>query len=321
VSHRAGTSSYLESPVLPELGALLADSWPYPADAITVVDGAMDAVSRSLDLVLRLGARVVVENPGFPPIFDLLDYYGIERLAVGLDNEGIVPVELAEALKRSPAAIVLQPRTQNPTGVSMTADRARELARVIQSSRTAADTIVIEDDHSGQISAVPEVSLGTYLPERVLHIRSFSKSHGPDLRIAAIGGPRALVDRLVSRRVLGPGWTSRMLQTILLDLLTNATSVAEVSDARRVYRARQRELSESLAAHGYANHLADGINLWISVADERAAIVQLAAAGVRVAAGSPFLAVPGGQFVRVTAGLVRDDFETVGTLLAMARTA
>ena len=57
------------------------------------------------------------------------------------------------------------------------------------------------------------------------------------------------------------------------------------------------------------------------VDDERNAVVQLAAAGIRVAAGTPFLTVPGGQFVRVTVGQVRDDFDTVGALLATASRA
>jgi hypothetical protein len=57
------------------------------------------------------------------------------------------------------------------------------------------------------------------------------------------------------------------------------------------------------------------------VEDERNAVVQLAAAGIRVAAGSPFLAAPGGQFIRVTAGLVRDDFDSVARHLAAATRA
>ena len=321
VSSRAGTTSYLDSPALPELETLLRASWPYEVDAVTVVDGAMDALSRTLDLVLQFGSRVVVETPGFPPLFDLLEHLGIERLPVDIDEHGIRPESLAAALKLSPAAIVLQPRTHNPAGVSMTDARAAELARIIRSSRHADDTVVVEDDHSGAISAIPEVSLGTYLPDRVVHIRSFSKSHGPDLRIAAVGGPRELIDRLVARRLLGPGWTARLLQRILYDLLSNANTIDQISDARRIYRGRQKALSDALLRQGYPAQLPDGINLWMRVDDERAAVVQLAAGGIRVAAGTPFLAAPGGQFIRVTAGLVRDDFDAVGALLADAAKA
>jgi DNA-binding transcriptional MocR family regulator len=318
VSSRAATLSYFNDPVIPELEALLLASWPFDPGTLTIVDGAMDAISRTLDLLLKFGDRVAVENPGFPPVFDLLEHYGTERIPVELDGEGMRPDSLAEALHRSPAAIVLQPRTQNPSGVSMTIDRARELARVIRNSRGGEHTLVIEDDHSGEISSSGDVSLGTFLPDRVIHIRSFSKSHGPDLRIAAIGGPKKFMDRFIARRILGPGWTSRMLQTILFDLLTEPEPVAQVALARRTYRERQEAIAAALRANGREIATADGINLWLEVDDERDAVVQLAAGGIRVAAGTPFLSSPGGQFIRVTAGQIRDDFDAVGAQLASA---
>jgi DNA-binding transcriptional MocR family regulator len=321
VSSRAGTLSYFDLPVIPELETLLLASWPFEPGVLTIVDGAMDAISRSLDLLLKFGDRVAVESPGFPPIFDLLDHYGTERIAVELDSEGMRPDSLIEALHRSPAAIVLQPRTQNPSGVSMTTERARELARIIRNSHNAQATMIIEDDHSGEISSSGDVSLGTYLPDRVIHIRSFSKSHGPDLRIAAVGGPKSFMDRFVARRILGPGWTSRMLQTILYDLLTESESVDQVALARRTYRERQVAVASALRDNGWDVATADGINMWLRVDDERDAVVQLAAAGIRVAAGTPFLASPGGQFIRVTVGQIRDDFASVGALLAAAGTA
>ena len=148
-------------------------------------------------MVVRFGDRVIVENPGFPPIFDLLDHVGAVRVPVALDEDGMRPDSLAAALRLRPSVIVLQPRAQNPTGRSLTRARAQELARVIRNSRTSGDIVIIEDDHSGEISASRDVSLGTWLPDQVIHIRSFSKSHGPDLRIAALGGPTELVDQLV----------------------------------------------------------------------------------------------------------------------------
>ncbi|HEY0260067.1 MAG TPA: aminotransferase class I/II-fold pyridoxal phosphate-dependent enzyme [Lacisediminihabitans sp.] len=318
VSERAGTVSYLDRPVIPELESLLRDTWPYDVEAVTVVDGALDALSRAMEIVVRFGDRVVVEDPGFPPIFDLLDHFGAVRVPVGMDENGLRPDLLEAALTLRPTVIVLQPRAQNPTGRSLTRARSEELAQVIRRSRHASDAIVVEDDHSGEITTARDVSLGAWLPGQLLHIRSFSKSHGPDLRIAAIGGPSELIEPLVARRILGPGWTSRMLQTMLHDLLSNSTSVSEVSDARRIYRSRQRRLSEALAANGLELPASDGINTWLPVADERAAVVHLAAAGIRVAAGTPFQADQAGDFVRVTAGLIRTDFDSIAEHLATA---
>lgn len=317
------SSTYLSDPVLPALERHLTASWPYRVEAITVVDGALDAMARSLELLVRFGDRVVVEDPCFPPLMDLLDLLGAERVPTEMDGSGLRPESLDRALRSSPAAIVLQPRAHNPTGISMPPGRAAELAAVVARHPDAEQTVVVEDDHSGMVSASPDVSLGTHLPERVLHIRSFSKSHGPDLRIAALGGPHALVDRIVARRMLGPGWTSRMLQQLLLELLTTSAGLDTVAEAQRAYHYRQREIARVLRLHAPLEVTGDGINMWLPVASESAATLHLAAAGIRVAPGSPFRAAEptDGDHVRVTVGRLRSDHAAVGAVLAAARIA
>lgn len=308
ISMGAGTSVYQDQPVLPALREVLLATWPYAVETITVVDGATDAVARVLEEVVSYGDRVVLESPGFPPFLDLVEALGAEIVPVVLDAHGIVPASLRAALVTRPVAVVLQPRAHNPTGVSMTPERAAELAALVR--RSGGGAVVVEDDASGAISTTPEVSLGAHLPDRVVHVRSFSKSHGPDLRIAALGGPAELVDRLVARRMLGPGWTSRMIQSILLDLLSTSGSMDQVAEARRQYFGRQRDLVARLAEHGLSIRAPDGLNLWLPVPDERDALLSLAARGIRVAGGTPFLAAPADtplSYVRVTTGLVTPD--------------
>ncbi|MDE0777790.1 MAG: aminotransferase class I/II-fold pyridoxal phosphate-dependent enzyme, partial [Nocardioides sp.] len=264
VSARAATLAYQEEPVLPRLRDVLATTWPNPDDTITVVDGATDGIARVMEHVVSLGDRVVLESPTFPPFFDLVESLGAEAVPVELDAEGIRVESLRRALETRPVAVVLQPRAHNPTGVSLTPSRASALARVLARRRDDAPWVV-EDDHSGAISTSPDVSLSTLLPGRVVHVRSFSKSHGPDLRIAALGGPSGLIDAIVQRRMLGPAWTSRMVQSILLDLLTEAQSMDEVAEARRQYFGRQRGLVDALASYGVRTTPPDGINLWLPV--------------------------------------------------------
>lgn len=322
VGARADTASYQARPDIPELHDLLRDTWPAPVESVTVLNGALDAIDRALAALVRFGDRVVLENPTFPPFLDLLDHYGLQAVGVDLDAEGMRPAEFAAALGTSPAIVLLQPRTHNPTGISMTPARAEQLAGILARSRTAQDTIVVEDDHSGAISTAPEVTLATWLPQRVLHVRSFSKSHGPDLRIGAIGGPRPLVDRVVARRLLGPGWTSRMMQAILHELLTHPESIAQIAAARDAYAERQAALAAAVREAGGWMARGDGINAWLRVADERAATLQLAAVGIRVAAGSPFQLGDGADpYVRVTVGALREEVEAVGAALAVAQTA
>jgi DNA-binding transcriptional MocR family regulator len=255
-----------------------------------VVDGAMDSldlVSRSL---LRFGDRVVVEHPCFPPLLDLLESIGVEVAGVPVDAEGLRPEPLTAALRSPIAAVFLQPRAQNPTGASMTEQRARDLAPIL----AQAGLPVVEDDSAGAVAASAPISLGQWIPDQVIHIRSFSKSHGPDLRLAAMSGPSELLREIIHRRQLGQGWSSRLLQRVLLSLLTDADAIADVNHARDEYTRRRDALVSALNARDVEVTGGDGLNLWVPVHDESAAIVRLASQRVGVTPGTPFDILPGG---------------------------
>ena len=66
-----------------------------------MVDGALDALDRIIGVVVRFGERVLVENPTFPPILDLLEQTGASPIGLAMDSSGIVPESLAVALRRT----------------------------------------------------------------------------------------------------------------------------------------------------------------------------------------------------------------------------
>jgi DNA-binding transcriptional MocR family regulator len=311
------TTSYLEEPVLPALETVLRQRWPYPVEQLTVVDGALDALDRITATLVRFGDHVLVESPAFPPVLDLLEAVGATVVGVPVDEHGMCPEALGRALRDyDPVAVYLQPRAQNPTGVSLTARRVGELADALAAYP---EVTIVEDDHAGDIATAPPVSLGTRLPDRTVHVAGFSKSHGPDLRLAALGGPAALITAVADRRLLGPGWSSRLLQAVLLDLLTSAEAIAQVAAARDAYARRRAAMLAALAARGATAVAADGINLWLTVEDQQMAMLALAAHGIAVAPGAPFEVTPlGTQHVRVTVGLIHDDFDSLAEILASA---
>ncbi len=300
---------YLDPPVLPELETLLREAWRplWEPEAVTVVNGSLDAVDRMLRHLVHFGDRVVVENPTFPPLLDLLEVLGATVVGVGADEDGVLPEELHRALHRRTAVVLLQPRAQNPTGTSTSTERARELAEVL---RRSPDTIAVEDDHVGAIATAEQVSLARYAPERTVHVRSFSKSHGPDLRLAAVGGPTELVEQLVARRSLGPAWSSRLLQRLLATMLTDQECVAAVERARTTYAHRRAAVVEALNLRGVAATGDDGFNVWVEVPEERDSLVLLASHGIGAAPGQPFFLAPGtntGGHVRLTTAALRTE--------------
>jgi DNA-binding transcriptional MocR family regulator len=313
-------SSYLDDPVLDELRAELTKDWPYAAEGLLVVDGAMDALDLITRTLLRPGDLVVVESPGFPPLLDLLEDRGVHVVGVRLDETGLDLDGVQALLPRRPTAVVIQSRGQNPTGVSLSPTRARRLASLLRGN----DCIVIEDDSSGPIATSAPISLGAWIPDQVLHVRSFSKSHGPDLRLAAVSGPEALLAPVRHARAIGQGWTSRLLQRVLAGLLRDPGCARGISSARAEY-ARRRELVVSrLGEHGIEVPGTEGLNIWVPVRDESAAVLRLASHGIAVSPGSPFsveqVAGPGGH-VRVTTGLVRERHVEIADLIAEAASA
>lgn len=311
----ATPGSYLDEPVVPELIEVLRSDWPYEAQKFTIVDGALDALEMATRMFVRFGDRVIVEHPTFPPLLDQLEAAGAEVVGVPVDDEGMLVEPLGEALTAPVAAVFLQPRAQNPTGASLTPARAEDLAAVLR----VAEVTVVEDDSAGFVAWTPAISLGRWLPEQTLHIRSFSKSHGPDLRLAAISGPSGVIADMVARRQLGQGWTSRLLQQILLGLLTDEQPVDRVRYAREEYRRRRELMVNALAQRGISVMGSDGMNIWVPVADESAAVVRLASQGVGVAPGSPFCVLPPvGGHIRVTIAAVSEPVSELTEMVAEA---
>ncbi|MBP2190975.1 aminotransferase-like domain-containing protein [Nocardia goodfellowii] len=321
--HEAGdlAADYLGEAVLPELAATVRADWPFRPERLAVFDGALDAIDRLLAGHVGLGDTVAVEDPCFPPFLDLLARLGARPVPVHLDASGPLPSDLARAVADFGATVFLmQPRAQNPTGVSLTARRVRELADVLRDT----GVLVIEDDHSAGIAAAALRSLGARLPRRTVHVRSYSKSHGADLRLAVAGGPAELLDPVIERRMLGAGWTSRLLQRVLLTMLGDQESVRAVTAARDEYRRRAGELRRALAKKGVVVPRGDGINLWLPVADENAAMISLAAAGIKVAPGGPFEVgdQPASDHLRLTVSpLAGIDVDWLATELAAATVA
>jgi DNA-binding transcriptional MocR family regulator len=120
-------------------------------------------------------------------------------------------------------------------------------------------------------------------------------------------------------RQLGQGWSSRLLQRVLLDLLVEPDAVREVAAARDEYARRRARFAHLLAEHGVPTEGTDGLNLWVPVHDETAAIMRLAVSGVAVAPGRPFqLGSDRTPHIRITTGLVGTNAEPLAALVAAA---
>ncbi len=311
--------SYSRQDITPALREALLELWPFPARHWLAVSGGYEGLLLLLQGLASPGDRVAVADPASPRTLDILDRCGLRPVPVATDSRGPLPSSAAEVLSSGVIAFIYEPRCSALLGVSMTPERRQELATVLARH----ETLIIEDDGSGDISEQPLVSLGELLPEMTVLIRSFSKSHGPDLRIGVIGScnPRPIE---LARDTLhyGAGWVSRILQNALAFLLTDQDSIKAVDYARRAYSDRRAALVESLAEHGVTPLSHDGLVMALPVRDDAGAQLVLAAHGYAVTSSELTRIKRQQPFIRVTVGaLSAEKIPAAAAAIAIASEA
>lgn len=283
------------------------------AEYLAVTSGALDAIERVLAAHLRPGDRVAVEDPGWANLLDLLGALGLAVEPVGGDDDGPLVADLARALRRGVRAVVVTSRAQNPTGGAMSAVRAEALRAVLAASGN--DVLLIEDDHCAGVAGAPLQPLAGVVRDWAF-VRSAAKAYGPDLRLALLAGDRRTIERVHGRQRLGPGWVSHLLQDAAVGMWRDQAATQRVADAEAVYTDRRTRLCAALAERGLACHGRSGLNVWIPVPDEAAAITRLFAAGWAAAPGSRFRigSAPG---IRITiADLTAAEIEPLADAIA-----
>ena len=291
-----GLNSYDRVRILPELELAVRRSWPYDASAFLATDGGYSAIHTIVHALVPPGAPVAVEDPTGLRILDILEDFNVPILPVACDAAGPRPDALAEALARRPALFIFQPRVHAVTGALLTAERLGELGRLLQGS----DTLVVEDDGIGDVMDAPRLSLGQLMPDRVIHVLSYSKTLGPDLRLAVLSASAVLVEEIQSYRGFSAGWTSRILQAAAAWLLRDPATAVRVEEARRVYRHRREVLAGEFQRRGVSVQPGHGLSLFVPVMPGRDATALLGAQGIGVAPGKNF-SLASLDFVRVAA--------------------
>jgi len=253
-------------------------------DALTVVGGAMDAFERLLTAHLSRGHRMAVEDPGHANLIDLAGALDLRVDPMRVDDDGPLPDELHRALQRGARAVAITPRAQNPTGAALTHQRASELAAIL---RRFPDTLVIEDDHSGPVAGAPSHTVVLGL-NRWAVVRSVSKALGPDLRLAIVAGDHTTIARVEGRRLLGTGWVSHVLQSLVASLWSDPSVNRMLATAERTYTQRRTALLDALANQGITAQGRSGLNVWIPVTEEHPPSRLLLEAGWAVSPGERF---------------------------------
>jgi len=241
------------------------------ADDLLITNGCQQALDLIGRVLLHPGDAVVVEDPIYTGLKNLLAGLGARLVAVPVWQHGLDVAQLPRILESErPRLIVVTPNFQNPTGATMPA--AARLA-LIEAAR-AAGVPVVENDpygdlrYSGQpVAAIKQLdtSHGTAL------LRSFSKVSFPGLRVGWVVGPRPLLDRLRQAKESADLHSDQLSQAVLLEFAESGRLEAHL---RRVLAAGAERLRATI--EGCRRFLPPGtrwtepeggMNLWVRLPD------------------------------------------------------
>lgn len=207
---------------------------------------------QGLDLIARVlldpGDAVVVGDPDYLGALQALRSHAAGLVAVPIDGHGLRTDVLAERLAGGlrPKAVYVVANFHNPTGATLAADRRLHLA-------TLADEygfLIVEDDPYGDLwfDTPPPTPIGPG-SDRVVRLRSVSKTVAPGLRLGWMAGPRWVLDAVVVAKQSSDLHTSSLSQAIVVELARDAGWRAEHLDrSRALYRDRRDALVEALHA-------------------------------------------------------------------------
>jgi len=264
---------------------------------LTITSGAADAVERLLAQALTRDDAVALEDPCFLASIHTVRVGGYRAIPVPVDGEGMTVAGLRAALEAGVRAIVCTPRAQNPTGASLSAERAAALRELL---REHPYVLVIEDDHYSMLSRVPYHSLIGAEHERWALIRSVSKFLGPDMCLAVTASDPETAQRLALRLTPGTTWVSHLLQRLTHALVTDPAARDRVDAAAAHYAQRNAAFAALLTEQGVPTVAGDGLNLWVELpVPARDAAAQLMRRGWLARPGDEFDLAPSGPSRRL----------------------
>jgi 2-aminoadipate transaminase len=280
----------------PALRQWIAGRHGVGADQVLVTHGSQQA----LDLVARAtldgGDPVALADPGYVGAIQALRLSGGDLVGVPTDGEGLCVDVLEERLEGGlrPRLVYVVPNFHNPTGATLSAERAGRLAALAD----AYGFLVVEDDPYGEIrfSGTAPPPLAT-LTDRAVSIGTISKILFPGLRVGWVVAPPALAATLVLLKQAVDLHTSTLAQGIALGLLTRPGFLADhVAGLRAHYRCQAGLLAGALAA-AFGSELTvvppdGGLFLWADVGrravDTEALLTRAVDHGVAYVPGSAF---------------------------------
>jgi 2-aminoadipate transaminase len=280
-------------------------------DNILITSGSQQALDLIGKVFINPGDRILVEEPTYLGALQAWNAYGAEYVTIRMDENGMITEELESALRCGVKFIYVLPNFQNPTGVTLSLERRKQLIEIADRYGVP----IIEDDPYGQLRYEGEnlpsvVSLDNEFRNNgeneyrgnVIYLSTFSKTLAPGLRLAWVVAPTQVIRKLVQAKQGGDLHTSTFNQIVAYEVARGGFLDRHIWLIRRIYSERRNimlDAMDELFPPGVRwTRPQGGLFLWGMLPEEMNSADVLKVAVERKVAfvpGASFYALGGGQ--------------------------
>ena len=235
------------------LGVMAEEGITASVDDVVTTTGSQQAIDLVTKLFVDPGDVILTEGPSYVGALGVFRSYQARVVHVPLDADGLVPEALEEAIVAQRAAgrrvkfLYTIPTFQNPSGVTLTAERRPRIVEICRRH----GVLIVEDNPYGLLwfDRPPPPPLHTLDPEGVVYLGSFSKTFAPGFRVGWAVAPHAVREKLVlaaESAILSP---SSFNHYLIAEYLESVDWRAQVARFRDVYRERRDAMLAALGTH------------------------------------------------------------------------
>jgi len=300
-------------------------------DNSMVLSGSQQGLDLAAKVFLEPGDALVVEEPSYMGALQVFAAAGARILGVPLDEEGLRVDILEQILSRyHPKFIYTLPTFQNPSGITMSILRRRELLKLAYRFHVP----ILEDDPYSELYYEGERMPSLKSMDNhgyVIYLSTFSKMLFPGLRLGWVAAPPVLAGQLVMTKQLDDFHVNSLSQWAVNEFCRRGLLEKHLMRVREEYAVKRDLMQaslEELAPPGFRwNRPAGGYHFWCKLPEGVKAGALLARTIEKKAAFVPsdaFFANGGGtnrlrlSFSRYPGELIREGvrriFEALGEM-------
>ncbi len=247
------------------------------ADNVLITTGSQQALDLLGRIFINRGDRILVESPTYLGALQAWNAYGVKYVTIPYDEDGMRTDLLESRLRTGVKFIYVLPNFQNPTGVTLSYERRKELIEIAN----AYGVPIVEDDPYGQLryegEHIPPVVVvddetrakdTPIYSGNVIYTSTFSKILAPGLRLAWVVAPPEVITKLVQAKQGCDLNTSTLNQYLAYEVANGPWMKTHIQLIRETYKERRDVMLNALETYMPEGvnwtHPKGGLFLWVT---------------------------------------------------------